>query len=75
MTEDKQIPIPGIDAINICDDKYLFIETIIENGFGDLIPEIGTDLPVPFMLKKEFRQPETVVILYQILNKKRNIRN
>jgi hypothetical protein len=52
LTENKLIPIPGIDAINICDDKYLFIQTIIENGFGDLIPKIGTDLPVPFMLKK-----------------------
>jgi hypothetical protein len=52
LTENKLIPIPGIDAINICDDKYLFIQTMIENGFGDLIPKIGTDLPIPFMLKK-----------------------
>jgi carbamoylphosphate synthase large subunit len=52
LTENKLIPTPSIDAIDICDDKYLFIQTMIENGFGDLIPKIGTDLPVPFMLKK-----------------------
>ena len=53
LTENKLIPIPSLEAINICDDKYLFIQTLIENGFNDLLPKTGSNLAVPFMLKKK----------------------
>jgi hypothetical protein len=53
LTKDKLIPIPSLEAVNICDDKYLFIETLINKGFKDLLPKIGNDLPLPFMLKKK----------------------
>ncbi|MDB5025180.1 MAG: hypothetical protein JWP78_2935 [Mucilaginibacter sp.] len=53
LTKNKLIPIPGLEAVNICDDKYLFIETLINKGFKDLLPEVGNDLSLPFMLKKK----------------------
>jgi len=46
------IPIPDLSAIEICDDKYLFYQTLKEKGFGDYLPRIGTQLPYPYILKK-----------------------
>ncbi len=53
LTKNKLIPIPSLEAVNICDDKYIFIETLINKGFKDLLPKIGNDLSLPFMLKKK----------------------
>jgi len=53
LTKNKLIPIPSLKAVNICDDKYLFNETLTSKGFKDLLPKIGNDLPLPFMLKKK----------------------
>jgi len=46
------IPIPDLAAIEICDDKYLFYQTLKEKGFGDYLPRIGTHPPYPYILKK-----------------------
>lgn len=53
LTKNKLIPIPGLETVNICDDKYLFSETLIQKGFKHLLPAIADDLPLPFMLKKK----------------------
>jgi len=46
------IPIPNIELINLCNDKFLFNKTIVQNGFGRFIPKIGQNLPYPYILKK-----------------------
>lgn len=46
------IPVPGPEAIRICNDKYLFTQALTEAGFGRFIPRTGTNLPLPFVLKK-----------------------
>ena len=49
---DKRIPIPNLEVIEICDDKYLFDKTLTDKGFKEILPKIGHNLPVPFFLKK-----------------------
>lgn len=46
------IPIPSLKAIEICDDKYLFYQTLNEQGFGEHLPRVGVQLPYPYILKK-----------------------
>ena len=53
LIKNNPIPIPTPEAIDICDDKYLFGKTLIEKGFDHLIPKIGNDLSYPYMLKKK----------------------
>src|ERR1700743_3333798 len=53
LTKDKLIPIPNLNAVNICDNKYLFSTTLLAKGFGDVMPKISSDLPLPFLLKKK----------------------
>lgn len=52
LIRDKLIPIPSLEAIDICDDKYLFNKTLVDKGFKEMLPKIGNDLPIPFFLKK-----------------------
>ena len=52
LVKHKLLPSSSIDTVEICDNKFLFNETMIKKGFGDLIPKIGNDLPFPFLLKK-----------------------
>jgi hypothetical protein len=52
LIRDKLIPIPSLEAIDICDDKCLFNKTLIDKGFKEMVPKIGNDLPLPFFLKK-----------------------
>jgi len=47
------IPIPSLEAIDICDDKYLFYQTLVKNGFEGMLPKIDTNLKHPFILKKK----------------------
>jgi predicted ATP-grasp superfamily ATP-dependent carboligase len=47
------IPIPSLESINICDDKYLFYQTLIMNGFESYLPKIDTNLKYPYILKKK----------------------
>ena len=49
----NKIPIPSLEAINICDDKYLFYQTLIKNGFEQFLPKIDTNLQFPYILKKK----------------------
>ena len=53
LVSNNVIPIPSMEAINICDDKYLFYQTLIKNGFEDLLPKIDTQLTYPYILKKK----------------------
>ena len=48
------IPIPSLNSINLCDDKYLFNQTLILKGFGEFIPVMGADLKYPYILKKRY---------------------
>jgi carbamoylphosphate synthase large subunit len=43
-------------AVDICDDKYLFSQTLQEKGFGDVISKFGIKLPYPYMLKQRTAQ-------------------
>lgn len=52
LVKGKLLQSSSVDTVEICDNKFLFNETLIEKGFGDLIPKIGSDLPFPFLLKK-----------------------
>lgn len=47
------IKIPNEEVVNLCDNKYLFNTTLAKKGFQDFVPKIGTDLRLPFMLKKK----------------------
>jgi len=52
LVKGKLLQSSSVDTVEICDNKFLFNETLIEKGFGDLIPKIGIDLPFPYLLKK-----------------------
>ncbi|CAG0939929.1 hypothetical protein BROC_00839 [Candidatus Brocadiaceae bacterium] len=53
LIKNNPIPIPSIEAANLCNDKFLFSEKLIENGFGDYIPKINGELSYPLFLKKK----------------------
>jgi hypothetical protein len=53
LIENNPIPIPGLGPVNMCDDKYLFIQTLTKGGFGHVIPRVGSELPYPYILKKK----------------------
>ncbi len=50
---DNPIPIPDSKAVDICDDKFLFYQTLEEKGFGNYLPKISNDLPRPYILKRK----------------------
>jgi hypothetical protein len=54
LVKGKLIPIPPLETVNLCDNKYLFNRTISEKGFGDFVPKIMKDPSLPFLLKKKF---------------------
>lgn len=47
------LPIPSMESILLCDDKYLFNQTLVKNGFENLIPQMGGTLAYPYILKKK----------------------
>jgi len=49
---ENPIPIPGIESILLCDDKYLLNKTLIANGFERFVPIMGSTLTYPYILKK-----------------------
>jgi len=53
LLQNNLIKIPNEEAVNLCDNKYLFNATLVKKGFQDFVPKIGTDLRPPFMLKKK----------------------
>lgn len=46
------LPIPSIESVLLCDDKYLLNQALTKNGFGSLIPKMGGTLTYPYILKK-----------------------
>lgn len=56
LVKHNLIPIPNLEAIDVCDDKYLFYKTLEKQGFGDVMPKIGSDLLYPYVLKKKVAQ-------------------
>lgn len=46
------IPLPSIEAVRLCDDKYRFNTTLIANGFEDIIPTMNKK-EYPYILKKK----------------------
>lgn len=49
---DNPIPIPSMESILLCDDKYLLNKSLEANGFGHFIPKMGGALTYPYILKK-----------------------
>lgn len=67
---------PGKDIINICEDKAVFNDFMVENGFKNLTPKSNKNLDIPFVLKKrkdEFGQNTFIIdsesLLKQHFNK------
>ena len=52
LIDGNPIPIPTAESVRLCDDKYLFNKTLIENKFESLIPRMGENLKYPYILKK-----------------------
>ncbi len=49
---DHPLPIPSLECVDHCDDKYQFNTLMVEKGFGAHIPQMGRDLAYPYVLKK-----------------------
>ena len=49
---DNPIPIPSMESILLCDDKYLLNKTLVAKGFGSFVPQMGGALTYPYILKK-----------------------
>jgi hypothetical protein len=52
LTARHALPFPSIQSVLLCDDKYEFNQTLINNGFARYIPEMGNALEPPYILKK-----------------------
>ena len=52
LINDNLIPIPTLDSIVLCDDKYLLNQALAANGFGNFVPKMGGALTYPYILKK-----------------------
>jgi hypothetical protein len=46
------LPIPSLESIELCDDKYRFNQMLQDNGFGAFVPQIGGRLAFPYVVKK-----------------------
>jgi predicted ATP-grasp superfamily ATP-dependent carboligase len=53
LAQDNPIPTPTTESVNICDDKFLFYKTMVDNDFEQYMPRIGNCLKIPFILKKK----------------------
>jgi carbamoylphosphate synthase large subunit len=47
------IPIPSLECIELCDDKYRFNQALIQSELKDLVPQMGGNLNYPYILKKK----------------------
>ena len=56
LVNDQLIPIPDMAAIDICDDKFLFYQTLVDKGFKECLPRTGSNLRYPFLLKKKISE-------------------
>jgi predicted ATP-grasp superfamily ATP-dependent carboligase len=46
------MPLPSLEAILLCDDKYLLNQRLTANGFGAFVPRMGNRQSYPYILKK-----------------------
>lgn len=46
------LPIPSLESIELCDDKYRFNQMLQAKGFGAFIPQMGGRLAFPYVVKK-----------------------
>lgn len=46
------MPIPSMEAILLCDDKYLLNQKLAANGFAAFVPRMGDKQTFPYILKK-----------------------
>jgi predicted ATP-grasp superfamily ATP-dependent carboligase len=53
LAKNNPIPTPTMESVDICDDKYLFYETLKAKGFEKDMPRVGTNLPMPYVVKKK----------------------
>jgi predicted ATP-grasp superfamily ATP-dependent carboligase len=49
----NMIPIPSMESVELCNDKYLLNKSLIDNGFELVIPKMGSKLNIPYILKKK----------------------
>jgi predicted ATP-grasp superfamily ATP-dependent carboligase len=54
LVKNNLIPIPQMEAVRICDDKYQFYLALKERGFERALPKIDVNLPYPYILKKKW---------------------
>lgn len=47
------LPIPSKNAIQICNDKFLFYQYMSDAGLGEYFPETGIHFSYPYTLKKK----------------------
>ena len=52
LTKKNPIPIPSQECLDLCNDKYLFYQKLVENDLGEYTPRISSNLPYPYILKK-----------------------
>lgn len=52
LIPNNPIPIPNIESLDSCDDKYKFNQALIKNGFGDYVPKTSKKPQYPYILKK-----------------------
>ena len=53
LVDNSLIPTPTMEAIDICDDKYLFYTTLVEKGFEKDMPRVGKNLKIPYIVKRK----------------------
>ena len=53
LVDNSLVPTPTMEAIDICDDKYLFYTTLVEKGFENDMPRIGKNLKIPYIVKRK----------------------
>jgi predicted ATP-grasp superfamily ATP-dependent carboligase len=73
LTENKRIPIPNRQVVDLCHDKHRFNTTLIELGFGALIPAEGESLTPPYIVKPN--QGESSVGTFVVTSFDSEIRN
>jgi hypothetical protein len=56
LIANNPIPIPSLESIELCDDKYLFNTKLTGCGFGDYIPKMGGTQTYPYIFKKRIDQ-------------------
>lgn len=56
LVNGNPLPIPSMESVALCDDKYLFNQAMLAGEFADSIPRVcdaGAQLAYPYVLKKK----------------------